>query len=71
MPEPWQTSAAGPFTTMKCEHGTVTVEALGEDRFRVVANGGIAADELVVGYDAAEQRSRALAEQLGARSGLR
>jgi hypothetical protein len=61
-PEPWQRNEPGPFISMPRERGTVTVWALGEDRFDVVAP-----DESheITGFDAARALARVLAERLG------
>jgi hypothetical protein len=64
-PEPWESSAHGPLITMRRERGTVTVEALGEDRHRVRAEDATEADEIVTAYEAATSRAHELADQLG------
>jgi hypothetical protein len=61
-PEPWETSAAGPFLTMQSERATVEVWALGEDRFRIRMP---ELEQLVVGFETARQTAHALAQQLG------
>jgi hypothetical protein len=60
--DPWQSNKPGPLITMPRERGTVTVWALGEDRFDVVAP-----DESheIGGFDAARALAHVLAEQLG------
>jgi hypothetical protein len=62
--EPWEPSQPGPFIAIPRERGTVTVWALGEDRFDVVAP-----DESheISGLDAARALAHVLAEQLGPR----
>jgi hypothetical protein len=59
---PWQTNKPGPVISMPRERGTVTVWALLEDRFDVVAP-----DESheISGFDAARSLAQVLAEQLG------
>jgi hypothetical protein len=61
-PEPRQSYKPGPFISMPRERGTVTVWALVEDRFDVVAP-----DESheIIGLDAARALARVLAEKLG------
>jgi hypothetical protein len=61
-PQAWESSAAGPFVTMRRERGTVEVWALGEDRFSVRAPGRD--EQIVVGHDTAMQAADALAAQL-------
>jgi hypothetical protein len=58
----WQTNKPGPVISMPRERGTVTVWALLEDRFDVVAP-----DESheISGFDAARSLAHVLAEQLG------
>jgi hypothetical protein len=56
-PEPWQTNAARPFVIIEKPRGTVSISALGNERFRVEAPGH---DSEVEGYD----QARALAHQL-------
>jgi hypothetical protein len=60
--EPWQSSEPGPVIAVARERGTVTVWALGEDRFDVVAP-----DESheISGLDAARALAHVLAERLG------
>ncbi len=58
-PEPWQTNAARPAMTIEKPQGTVSVSALGKERFRVEAPDH---DSEVEGY----QEARALAHQLAA-----
>jgi hypothetical protein len=60
--EPWQNNKPGPIISMRRERGSVTVWALGEDRFDVVAP-----DESheIIGLDAARALAFVLAEQLG------
>jgi hypothetical protein len=60
--EPWQSNEPGPFITMPRERGTVTVWALGEDRFDVVAPNE---SHEISGFDAARALARVLAEKLG------
>jgi hypothetical protein len=59
-PELWQSGAPGPFLWI--EGSPVEMWALGEDRFRITAPGH---EQLVTGYDEAEQAADALAERLG------
>jgi hypothetical protein len=58
-PEPWQTNAPRPFVVIEKPHSTVSISALGKERFRVEAPGH---DSEVEGYD----RAQALAHQLAA-----
>jgi len=60
-PEPWETSAAGPFLTLERARGVVEVWAHGGDRFTVRAPDH---ERAVVGFEAAQQTAHALAEQL-------
>ena len=60
-PEPWESSASGPFLTMA--NGRVQVWALGEQRFTVKAPG---LEQLVVGFEKARQTAHALADRLDA-----
>ncbi len=60
--EPWQTNAARPAMMIERPRGTVSVSALGKERFRVAAPGH---DSEVKGY----QDARALAHQLAAELG--
>ncbi len=50
-PEPWQTNEARPFNVMEKPRGTVSISALGGERFRVEAPGH---DSEVEGYDQAK-----------------
>jgi hypothetical protein len=65
-PELWETSAPGPFITMPRERGTVTVWALGRDRFRVEAQ---EVSHELEGFEAARALAGRLAAQLGAAAG--
>ncbi len=58
-PEPWQTNAPRPAVVIEKPGGTVSILALGSERFRVEAPGH---DSQVSGY----QEARALAHQLAA-----
>ena len=58
-PEPWQTNAARPFVVIEKPRGTVSISALGNERFRVEAPGH---DSEVTGY----AEARALAHELAA-----
>jgi hypothetical protein len=60
-PEPWESSAPGPFVTIEKPHGTVEIHALGEQRFAVKAPDS---EQVVVSYGRARQTAQALAEQL-------
>ena len=60
-PEPWESTAPGPFVTMERARGTVEIHALGEQRFGVKAPDS---EQVVVGYEHARQRARALASAL-------
>jgi hypothetical protein len=60
--EPWESNKPGPFIAIPREHGTVTVWALGEDRFDVVAPHE---SHEISGVDAARALAHVLAEQLG------
>ena len=53
-PEPWQTNAPGPFLMI----GEVSVEALGEQRFRIASPDG---ERLVEGFEQARGLARELA----------
>lgn len=66
-PEAWESAAPGPFITMRRERGVASIEALGQQRFRVRAEGHIMHDEIVAGYDPAHALLRELAERLGPR----
>jgi hypothetical protein len=57
-PEAWETSAAGPFLTI----GKVSVRALGEQRFRVVAPDD---SREVEGFASARELAHRLASALG------
>jgi hypothetical protein len=61
-PAAWETNAPGPFLTLPRDRGKVTVWALGEDRFDVVAPGD---SHEIAGYDAARALAHVLAEELG------
>ena len=61
-PEPWESGAASPFLWIDTAQGNVEMWALGEDRFRITAPRGH--EQLVTGYDAAEQTADPLAERL-------
>ena len=54
-PEPWESSAAGPFLTI----GDVSVWALGNERFRIESPAG---PEEVEGFDEAQRRAQELAD---------
>ncbi len=56
-PEAWQTNVARPAMAIEKPKGTVSVSALGDERFRVEAPGH---DSEVSGY----QEARALAHEL-------
>ena len=58
-PEPWQTDAPRPAITIEKPKGTVSVSALGKERFRVEAPGH---ESEVEGYE----QARTLAGQLAA-----
>jgi hypothetical protein len=64
-PEAWESTAPGPFLVMRRERGVVSIEALGEDRFRVTAEGAINEEGVIVGHDAAGKLAEELAERLG------
>jgi hypothetical protein len=61
-PAAWETNEASPFITMQRERGAVTVWALGEDRFDVVAPGD---SHEIGGLEAARTLAHVLAEKLG------
>jgi hypothetical protein len=61
-PEPWESGAPGPFLTIEKPRRVVQVWALGEDRFRITAPGS---EQLVTGFEEAEQAADALGERLG------
>ena len=61
-PEPWESGAASPFLWIDTGQGNVEMWALGEDRFRITAPRGH--EQLVTGYDEAEQTADPLAERL-------
>lgn len=52
-PEAWESTAAGPYLTMRRDRGVVTIEALGSDRHRARAKGEIEIDRVIVGHGAA------------------
>jgi hypothetical protein len=60
-PEPWESSAAGPFLTLERARGSVEMWAPGGDRFSIRAPGH---EQVVVGFEAAQQTADKLAEQL-------
>jgi hypothetical protein len=60
--EPWESNKSGPSIAIPRERGTVTVWALGEDRFDVVAPNE---SHEISGLDAARALAHVLAEQLG------
>lgn len=60
-PEPWQTNAAAPFLTIEKPQGSVSVWALGRERFRVQAP---ADTTEVVGFDLARSTAHQLAAAL-------
>jgi hypothetical protein len=64
-PEPaaWETSEASPFITLQRERGNVTVWALGEDRFDVLAPDD---SHEIAGFHAARNLAHVLAERFGA-----
>jgi hypothetical protein len=53
-----------PYRTTKCERGVVRIEALGQDRHRVRAEGEINEDHVVIGQLAAYHLASRLAAQL-------
>lgn len=61
MPEPWQTNEARPFNVIEKPRGTVSILALGTERFRVEAPGH---DSEVQGCDQARTMARQLAAGL-------
>ena len=65
-PAHWETNAPGPFITMPRERGTVTIWALGRDRFRVEAQ---EMSHELEGFEAARGLARRLAEGLGSAVG--
>ena len=65
--EPWESGAVAPFLSIDTEQGAVEVSALGEDRFRITAPGGH--EQIVIGFDEAEQAADALAERFKQLSG--
>ena len=54
-----------PYMTTKCERGVVRIEALGQDRHRVWAQGEIKEDRVVIGQLAAYHLASSLARRLG------
>ena len=60
-PEPWQTDAPRPCTTIEKPRGTVSVSSLGNERFRVEAPGH---DSEVEGYEDARTLAHELAAEL-------
>ena len=58
-PEPWQTDAPRPCTTIEKPRGTVSISSVGNERFRVEAPGH---DSEVKGY----AEARAVAHRLAA-----
>lgn len=60
-PEPWQTNEARPAMAIEKPHGTVSISALGGERFRVEAPGH---NSEVEGYDEAKALAHRLATAL-------
>ena len=60
-PEPWQTDAPRPAMMIEKPNDTVSISALGDERFRVEAPGH---DSEVDGYQAARALARQLAGEL-------
>jgi hypothetical protein len=65
-PERWETNVAAPFLTIETSDGPVTVQALGEDRFRVSAPGH---EQDVVGLEAARSTAHKIVENCARREG--
>lgn len=61
-PEPWQTNEARPFLTLEQPRGTVSVSALGDDRFQINAPEG---QHVLEGFPDARERAHTLARELG------
>ncbi len=57
-PEPWESSAAGPFLTIDSPRGAVAVQSLGAERFRVSAPDH---EQEVVGFEEARSAAHELA----------
>lgn len=49
-PEPWESNAAAPFLTIGSPRGEVSVQSLGQERFRVSTSGH---EHEVLGFEAA------------------
>jgi hypothetical protein len=60
-PEPWQTSAPGPFLTIETPRGLVVVQSLGDDRFLLT---GLGVEREITGFAAAEAAAEELAESV-------
>jgi hypothetical protein len=58
-PEPWQTSAPGPFLTIETRGGPVALHSLGDDRFRLTGPG---VEREITGFAVAEGAADKLAE---------
>jgi hypothetical protein len=58
---PWHSGAAAPFLSIEKRRGVIEVCALGGDRFAVRAPGH---EQLVTGFEEAQQAAHALAEGL-------
>lgn len=58
--EPWETSAVAPFLTIDSPRGSVTVQSLGQERFRVSGPDG---EQEMTGFEAARSRAHELAER--------
>ena len=57
-PEPWQTSASGPFLSVETPRGPVALHSLGDDRFRLT---GLGLEREIAGFAAARDAAHELA----------
>ena len=57
-PEPWQTSAPGPFLTIETPRGPVALNSLGDDRFRLT---GLGVEREITGFAPARDAAHELA----------
>jgi hypothetical protein len=58
-PEPWQTSAPGPFLSIEAPRGLVPLHRLGDDRFRLT---GLGEELEITGFAAARDAAHGLGE---------
>jgi hypothetical protein len=60
-PQPWQTSAPGPFLTIETPRGPVALHSLGDDRFRLT---GLGVEREITGLASARVAAHELAESV-------